>query len=86
MVRTHTFHLSPRPAPFCINGGRAARLRCRQGLGIQERVAGPMRQNAEMAFCLLLFLYWPGAWEKQSPDNCCPYLLYGHKKSPPASR
>ena len=41
---------------------------------------GPVRQNAEMAFCLPLFLYKRGARENQTPDNRCPYLLYGHKK------
>ena len=39
-----------------------------------------MWQNAEMAFCLPLFLYKRGARENQTPDNRCPYLLYGHKK------
>lgn len=37
---------------------------------------GPMRQNAEMAFFLPLFLYWPGVWEKQSPDNRCLPISY----------
>ena len=38
-----------------------------------------MRQNAEMAFCLPLFLYKRGARENQSLDNRCP-LSPGHKK------
>ena len=89
MVQTHTFHLSPRPAPFCINGGREARCRCRQGLRIQglcgeERAAGSMRQNAEMAFCLPLFLYKRGARENQSPDNrCLPISYMGIKNRHP---
>lgn len=38
-----------------------------------------MRRNAEMAFCLLLFLYWPGLGRSRARITAAPISYMGIK-------